>query len=57
MWNRTVQKRNNMCVSFICSFSKTLIIRLRLYIAHNVKIFEILNLNSLFYVYWLFQVS
>lgn len=49
MWNRTANKRNNMCVSFTCSFSKTLIIRLRLYIAHNnFKIFENFKLNSHF---------
>lgn len=44
MWNRTAKKRNNMCVSFICSFSKTLIIMLRLYIAQNI--FKKLKLNS-----------
>lgn len=49
MWNRTAKKGNNMCISVICSFSKTLIIRLRLYIAHNnVKIFEKLKINSHF---------
>lgn len=46
MWNRTAKKRNNMFVYFICSFSKTLIIRLRLYIArNNFKIFQNLKLH------------